>query len=878
MKTIPPDDLLPVLVADLADDEARDVLDAAAFAGGRVWVPLETAPVSAAEHVLEVHTPGIAEPALYIAQPLGPPTADGFPLRIHPIPDAPAHPHKSSAGQPDVLRGRRSQSSMNLSESHTKDLSHVGPLPTAEREDSKLGRALAGGKLVIEQLIGRGGVGAVYKARHRELMMPVAVKVLHESFQNDIDFCRRFYAEALAASRLDHPNITRVIDFGQEPDGSLYFAMEFLAGVELRAVLEKERKLTGARIAALMMQVCAGLSHAHARGIVHRDIKPENLVLVPGQDDDGKPIEILKVCDFGIALHRALPNTNEEGIVAGTPEYMSPEQCRSDELDARSDVYACGVVLYELATGQTPFIAEHAAQLLNKHQFTRPLPPSKLDPEVDPLLEAIIMKALAKDPNERQQSMRELRAELRELLDPIMVEASPMPPSMREVPTGEEFKPMGAPRKPLPTLPEEDVQSGEVAAIPQSRREPVAETPTWLERGAAAFEQSHQPPQNGAPAAAPPASTKSDEADALAQNTVAWAQRLAQTSDPKAFANAAAKLEPAMRTLAARGDMHALWSISSTMHGIASEGSSAAAGSRAWSAAKLLRVFDDPAILVQIGEQLLIGPPETRDKARRLIVHAGVAGAYGLYGARVKLSRLPAVRPLFVQVLSDFGPKAWPVVRASLEKIASVAEPNAATMALAEDLLLCVPVVGDENAGHVVLKFLRVTHSNVCRAATAAIVKLWADRAKPVLVAMVASKDDVIRVAGLAGLRQINAIDEHVVPRLHAILTRRVPAGEEVLAAAAVALAHASESARQPAVSLLSQLLTPQRGQPAPAPQVNGGAPLSKQDAVVIAMARSLLMIGGKSYRGLVAERAERSHEPLRGQLRGLLASAAAAG
>src|SRR5262249_28677564 len=157
------------------------------------------------------------------------------------------------------------------------------------------------------------------------------------------------------------------------------------------------------RIASVMMQVCAGLSHAHARGIVHRDIKPENLMLVPGHDDDGKPTEIVKVCDFGIALHRAVPS-DSEGTVAGTPEYMSPEHCRSDELDARSDVYACGIVLYELATGQVPFSAERSSQVLRHQQFTPALPPSKIDPDIDPLLESIIMKALSKDPNARQQS------------------------------------------------------------------------------------------------------------------------------------------------------------------------------------------------------------------------------------------------------------------------------------------------------------------------------------------------------------------------------------------------------------------------------------------------------------------------------------------
>jgi serine/threonine-protein kinase len=282
-------------------------------------------------------------------------------------------------------------------------------------------------------------------------------------------------------------------------------------------------------------------------------------------------------------------------------------------------------------------------------------------------------------------------------------------------------------------------------------------------------------------------------------------------------------------------------------------------------------VFDDPSILVQIAQQLLNGAEEARDKARRLLVHAGVAGAYGLYGARVKLARVASIRPLFVTVLKDFGPKAWPVVKAALEKIAATTAPNAATFDLAEDLLLCVPLVGDESAGHVVLKYLRWPQLPVCRAAAAAIIKLWGDRAKPVLVAMVQSKEDVVRVAGIAGLRELGAIDEHLVPRLQAILTRRVPGGEEVRAAAAVALAHASATARQPAVSVLAQLLTPARElHVADVGPASNGA-LSKQDAVVIAMARSLLTIGGKPYRGLVAERAERSPEPLRAQLRGLL-------
>ena len=891
MASLPPEDLLPVLVADLADDEAKEVLDAAAFTGSQVYVPLDTAPVNASQHVLEVHLPSMAEPLYYLALPLGPPTEDGFPMRISAMPDArPSTPSMRPPSLNGVVRSRRATTSMTLSASHTADLSHVGPLPTGP-EDSILGRALAGGKLLMETLIGRGGVGAVYKARHRELRMAVAVKVLHESFQHDIDFCRRFYAEALAASRLDHPNITRVIDFGQEPDGLLYLAMEFLAGVELRAVLEKHGVLPAQRIAEVMMQTCAGLSHAHARGIVHRDIKPENLVIVPGQDDDGQPIELVKVCDFGIAQHRALPGAEQEaGIIAGTPEYMSPEQCRGDELDARSDVYACGVVLYELATGQVPFTAERPQSILNKHQFTEPVKPSMVRPGVDPLLEKIILRALSKEAEDRPQNMRELRAELRELLAPTNAMAGSPASSRggslgRSMGTGEEMRPITP--TPGPTHPMRGTQPGSAPqppplparahkpdAAPASAREAG---PAWLERGPvyapSAYGTSGAPSPQGHQPNAASAIALDEVAEALVHNPAAWLQRLTQTPDPRVFKQAAARLEPALRALAAAGHTRALWAASSTLNGIAMEGTQAV-GSRAHLAANLLRVFSDPAILSSVAEQLLTGSEENRDHAKRILVNAGVAGAYGLYGARVKLASEQTIRGPFTTVLKDFGPKAWPVVRAALEKIiASDQSQNPRTMELAEDLLLSVPLVGDEQAGHLVVKYLRVNVSGVCRAATASIVKMWADRAKPLLVGMLQSKDDVVRIAGIAGLRQLEGIDEHVIPRLQAILLRRLPAGEELRAAAAVALSHTVPSARPLAVSLLAQLMTPPRDAVDPRISTPQGTALSREDAVVIAIARSLLAVGGKVYRGLVAERAERSPEALRAQLKKLLAA-----
>jgi serine/threonine-protein kinase len=382
---------------------------------------------------------------------------------------------------------------------------------------------------------------------------------------------------------------------------------------------------------------------------------------------------------------------------------------------------------------------------------------------------------------------------------------------------------------------------------------------------------------NGGPAAplAQATAVETDEvAQALAQSSAAWLQRFTSTTDPRVFAQLAQRLEPALRALATAGETSAMRAVSRALHGIAMEGTQAM-GSRAHVAMTLLRVFDDPAILSSVAEQLLTRSDEKRDDARRLLVLAGVAGAYGLYAARVKLASDQAIRGVFTAVLKDFGPKAWPVVRAALDKIAATDQSqNARTMDLAEDLLLSVPAVGDESAGHIVVKYLRVNVSRVCRAATASIVEMWGDRAKPLLVGMLQSKDDVVRMTGIAGLRQLESIDENVVPRLQAILLRRLPAGEELRATAAVALAHTVPSARQPAVSLLAQLLTPQRDAPAePSASSQHTAELSREDAVVIAIGRSLLTIGGKSYRGLVAERAERSSEPLRAQLKKLLSA-----
>jgi serine/threonine-protein kinase len=238
---------------------------------------------------------------------------------------------------------------------------------------------------------------------HRELRRTVAIKVLHPHYQEDEHFMKSFKAEARAAVQLDHPNVMRVLDFGQEPDGLLYIVMEFLSGRTLQSLLDEERRLPTDRAVEVMIQVCAALSVAHDHGIIHRDIKPDNIMLVPSRNDEGGAFELVKVCDFGIA---ALQNPRAEDadldmaedIIAGTPEYMSPEQARGNDIDARSDVYACGICLYELVTGRPPFLGENAAEILVKQVDEAPKLPSHLVKGLDPLLEEIILRAIQKDP------------------------------------------------------------------------------------------------------------------------------------------------------------------------------------------------------------------------------------------------------------------------------------------------------------------------------------------------------------------------------------------------------------------------------------------------------------------------------------------------
>jgi serine/threonine-protein kinase len=288
----------------------------------------------------------------------------------------------------------------------------IAELARKPSDDPLLGTTLPGGYVILE-LVGVGGMGRVYRAEQKALGRTVAVKIIHPHLLGDESASVRFITEARAASRLNHPNSVAVIDFGKN-GGQLYLVMEYLRGKDLARVVYEEGPLPFKRIVDIMVQVLAALGEAHHLDIIHRDLKPENIVLEPMRSGG----DFVKVVDFGLAKMKAEvqgPGITNPGIVCGTPDYMAPEQGRGDPIDQRSDLYACGVILFQLLTGRLPFEAETPTQVVLMH-LSLPAPdPSIVAPERDipePLVE-ITLKALAKDASKRFQNAEEFATALR---------------------------------------------------------------------------------------------------------------------------------------------------------------------------------------------------------------------------------------------------------------------------------------------------------------------------------------------------------------------------------------------------------------------------------------------------------------------------------
>ena len=289
-----------------------------------------------------------------------------------------------------------------------------GPIATVSTT-LHAGERLPGAPYVVMRAVGQGGMGEIYEAEHTELGRRAALKVLHPQHQGRVDLAARLRDEARLLGRLRHPNLVEVFDLGVTADGRPWFAMTMLRGRDLRDELTRAGRLTARAAAALMAQALDGLGAAHAAGVVHRDVKLENLFL--------EECGTVKVLDFGVAKVARAGSAcrTEPGAAPGTPRTMSPEQCAGDPVDARADLYAVGLALYELTTGRGPFDDlrgnDHAMRFA--HCRRRPVAPSALVPGLVPAaLDAVIQRALAKSPVDRFQTAAEMAAALRRVLEP----------------------------------------------------------------------------------------------------------------------------------------------------------------------------------------------------------------------------------------------------------------------------------------------------------------------------------------------------------------------------------------------------------------------------------------------------------------------------
>ncbi len=285
-------------------------------------------------------------------------------------------------------------------------------------------RARIDGRYDVVGVLGEGGMGRIYEVRHVSLDRSFAMKVLRPELAREEDLAERFIREATATASVKHPNVVQITDFGRLPDGTPYFVMDLLVGHTLGEVIKAAGPITTGRAVRIVRKIAGALGAAHAAGVVHRDLKPDNVFLVGGSrdlvaaddPDRGRSLALLsyaadvRVMDFGASKIVGASRVTRAGVVFGTPHYMSPEQASGHPVDHRADIYAVGVIMYEMFAGRVPFESETYMGVLTQHMFVQPVPPSQVAEAAKELgdLESITLRCLAKKPEDRFDSMDEL--------------------------------------------------------------------------------------------------------------------------------------------------------------------------------------------------------------------------------------------------------------------------------------------------------------------------------------------------------------------------------------------------------------------------------------------------------------------------------------